>query len=108
MVLMPGVGPLLMPPALPPPLQLLGAATPRLCSGCKNLQLEPKRHQPFDFQCLHTMVCFSASLACSEPSCEFGLGGCGGIISFEGSFVSTESMASPSEDGPDAGQSSDA
>merc|ERR1712072_576554 len=58
--------PLMLPPSVPLRLAALGAAMPRLCSGCKNLQFNPKRHQPLDFQCLQTMMLLSGSLVCSK------------------------------------------
>merc|ERR1711879_894998 len=58
----------LMPLLVVAPQQAPGADTPRLLSGCKNLHLDSKRHQPLDFQCLHTMMLLSTSLVLSESS----------------------------------------
>jgi hypothetical protein len=51
-----------------PPLHPWGEQQPRLCSGCKNLQVDPKRHHPFDFQCLQTMMVLSSLHEGSEIS----------------------------------------
>merc|ERR1712093_359839 len=99
---MPGhaVAPLMPPPLLQPLPQLLGAPTPLLCSGCKNLQLDSKRHQPLDLQCLHTMALFSVSLITSESSFEVWLVTSGAEAAVSGEFGSIASVLPISEEEP--------
>merc|ERR1711879_109888 len=75
----------LMPQFAVAPQHAPGAETPRLLSGCKNLHLDSKRHQPLDFQCLHTMMLLSTSLVLSESS----------------ELLAVRPMPSPSEEVPE-------
>merc|ERR1712023_222538 len=87
-------------PDVTQPLPALGAVTPRLFSGCKNLQLASMRHQPFERQCRNTMTLFSGSLG-SESSFGLGMWTTGELASESCGEASEKSKTSPSEVGPD-------
>mmetsp|Transcript_101082 Transcript_101082/g.286480 ORF Transcript_101082/g.286480 Transcript_101082/m.286480 type:complete len:233 (-) Transcript_101082:385-1083(-) len=61
----PPSGPL---PATLPPVFFALSVEPLLLSGCWNLQLSSSLHQPFDFQCRHTMTLFSEAAVVSDAA----------------------------------------